>query len=298
MTKAIQARSWVLPVEGGRRYSTGKPNFSLFFTRSNVSFNSRAVLATIPDGFGDGEFALELRIRPSQAGGSIDVGSTTSTKNDRWSSDNVTRYSGAEWWTLGNFLLDGHRNAGNSSGSFDLQLYDSGRLRWLFADSAADARPGDLHAVQGGPRLLDGSWHRAVCVRRWDGSSGAVLELWIDGELVDSESSTARTNMASNYWDAWTGFPVGERNWMLGVEKISALGGNRWERYMGLVDDVRFYGRAPSEGELESQSISSGLIAAYSCDEGVGVEVAASPSGPSMSLANATPDIWSPEGAP
>lgn len=298
MTKHIQARTWGLPVVDGRRYSSGVPNFSLFFPRSNVSFNSRGVLAALPNGFGDGEFAFELSIRPSVVGGAIDLGSTASVKNDRWSNDDTTRYSSEYWWTLGNFLLDGHRNAGNWSGSFNLQLYDGGRVRWLFADAAASGRIGNLHAVQGGPQLLDGQWHRIICVRRWDGGSGAILELWVDGELAGTEASTARTNMATTYWDSWTDYPVGGRNWMFAVEKISALGGERWERYMGLIDNIRFYGRAPTESELENEVITSGMLADYGCNEGLGTVVGDALDGANITLENATGDVWSSDGAP
>lgn len=253
-----------------------------------------ARLDTLPSAFGTGEFALELWLKATTAG--IAVGSTVSVKTNRWSSDNVTPYSDPFWLYYGNFILDGHNNGAGTvqNGTFSLQTYNSGRIRWTFSDgAAADARVGDCHAVQGTTSIFDDLWHSIVCVRRWDGGSGAVLELWIDGVLEGTETTSARTNMHT-YWSnmAAVGYPVGERNWMFGAEKIAANGGSEWEHYMGLIDRVRFYDRAPTSTELSNGVITSGLVAGYEFSEGAGASVADSQGGASMALVDSDQYQW------
>lgn len=257
---------------------------------------AHARLDTIPDGFGDAEFAFEIWIKPTQG---LTVASTAATKVNRWSSDASTIYtSGADWWYLGNFLLDGHNNSDFSEGTFSLQLTASGRVQWTFGDgAAAAARTGEVHGTRSDTAILTDAWHQIIAVRRWDGGSGAILELWVNGVLEDTETTTARTNMAT-IWDSWTGYPANQQNWFFGAEKISALGGTEWEHYMGLIDEIRFYNRAPTTGELEAGEITSGLLADYDFDEGSGTSVAGD-GGASMTLVDADQYQWvTDDGAP
>lgn len=244
-----------------------------------------ARLNTLPNGFGDGEFAFEMWVKATQG---ITVASTASVKTSRWSSDNATIYGASDWWFLGNFIVDGHNNGTYENGTFSLQVTNSGRVQWTFGDgTAAGARTGDLHGLRGTTAILDDVWHHIVCVRRWDGGSGAILELWVDGVMEDSETSTARTNMATSYWDSWSGYPVNQDNWFFGAEKQAGLGSIEWEHWMGLMDEIRFYSRAPTTGELEAENITSGLVARYAFDEGSGTTVADSQGGASMTLVDA-----------
>ncbi|MBB6091664.1 hypothetical protein HNQ60_000510 [Povalibacter uvarum] len=204
---------------------------------------------TIPAGFGTGEFTLEIWLRPDS---SLPVGSTDSGTNQlrNWSNANPTPYSSSSWWYAGNFLLDGHNNTSYSSGTFSLQFFNGGRLRWLFGDGApADARSGDLHAVQNasGASLLDGQWHQVTLVRRQSGS-GATLEMWIDGALSDTETTSEMTDMRQ-WWNNWTGFP--QAGWIWGAEKQAALGQiTQYEDYKGNIDELRFWSIAKSSTDI------------------------------------------------
>lgn len=168
-------------------------------------------------------------------------------------------YSSGSWWFDGNFLLDGHNNnacCGFSDGTFSLQFYGGGRVRWLFGDGMS-AGPGGVWSIgafpaTNTPTLLDGEWHQLTLVRRWSGTSDADLELWIDGALVDSETSTVRTDMTF-WWDTWPGFGA-QAGWFWGTEKQAAIGVlSQYEDYKGLVDEVRFWSRAKSAAEIAQE---------------------------------------------
>lgn len=216
-------------------------------------------ITTIPNGFGDGEFTLKVVITPSQVS---TVGDTENSPGVRenWADETAEPYTSAEWWFLGNFLLDGHNNSASAfeDGTFSLQVYNSGYVRWTFGDgTAAGARTGDLHGIQNssGTNILDGNRHVIHCVRRWSNSpaNSADLELYVDGTLQDTENSTSRTNMATTYWDSWTGFPAAQTGWFFGAEKQAAIGDlNDYADYKGLVEEVTFYDGALSSGDISN----------------------------------------------
>lgn len=290
--------SQLLRIGGGVGANAVTPGALRFVPTGSAENFDYGVLATLPDGFGDGEFAFEIWVRPTQSGQTvnsltIDTGSTASVKEARWSSDSSTIYGAADWWFLGNFLLDGHNNNAVYDGTCSIQLTATGRAQWTFGDgAAANARTGDVHGMRGTTNLLDGAWHSIICVRRWDGGTGSELELWVDGVMEDSETSTARTDMAATYWDSWTGYPTNQQNWMFGAEKQAALNLGDWEDYMGLVDKISFYNRAPTTGELAAENITSGLVGRYNCSEGTGTTVGDSEGGASISLVNPHASVW------
>jgi len=211
----------------------------------------------IPAGFGSGEFTFEIWLKPNNSYPVGSVNEGTSAQLTNWSNVDAQPYSSSSWWWRGNFLLDGHNNNSFQDGTFSLQFYGGGRVRWDFGDGQ-NAGPGGHWSVQAYPAssvpsLLDGQWHQVSCVRRWDGGSGAILELWVDGELIATESTPARTNMAATYWDGWTGFPSNGIGWYYGTEKQAAVGVlPQYEDYKGLVDEMRFWSRAKSTGELQN----------------------------------------------
>jgi hypothetical protein len=240
-------------------------------------------IALAPE-FGVGEFTLELWIRPDT---SFPVGSTrpegSAAQRTNWTAADVAPYSASDWWYEGNFLLDGHNNANFSAGTFSLQFYGGGRVRWLFGDGD-DPGPGGLwsvgaHPAATGPSVLDGNWHQVTLVRRWSGTSDARLEMWIDGVLVDTETSSVRTDMRQ-WWNAWSGFPAGQEGWFWGAEKQAAIDVlSQYEDYKGLLDEVRLWSRAKTAGEIASDyaravaGTEPGLAGAYSFDEGTGASV-------------------------
>lgn len=198
-----------------------------------------------------GEFTFELWIKPDN---SYPFGATedsTAGQLLNWTSQPLDPKpsDGGGWWYKGNFLLDGHANAGNGEGTFSLQLYSSGRMRWHFVDA------GGYWGIQGAnvmtaPSVVDGNWHQVTLVRRWSGMTDADLELWVDGALVATVTSFVRTNMR-NYWDTWAGFATDNEGWFWATEKLTAIGFfDQYEDYKGLVDEVRFWNRAKTATEI------------------------------------------------
>jgi hypothetical protein len=142
-------------------------------------------------------------------------------------------------------------------------------------------------------------------VRRWHGVEDAWLELWVDGQLIDSETTRRRTDMRA-YWDAWAGFPAGQQGWFWGAEKQAAIGVlAQYEDYKGLLDEVRFWSRAKSTQEITggwrapAPPGSPGLVGLYRFDEGSGTSTCSSVA-PSAchTLLNMRPGYWSSGDAP
>lgn len=201
----------------------------------------------LPPRFGEGEFTMEFSILLD---GSYPVGSCSGARLMNWCSEDPQPFSSYDWWFRGNFLLDGHKNNDTANGSFSLQIYGGGRLRWLMGD-------GQLRAVQAWPAsstdsLLDGRWHKVTLVRRYDDDGGASLEMYIDGELIDS-SAASQVNMRP-WWNNWSGFPNGQEGWFWGIEKQVATGAiSNYEDFKGLLDDRKFYDRAKSASEIAGE---------------------------------------------
>ena len=259
----------------------------------------------IPAGFGDAEFTLEVWILPDD---SFPKG-PTGGGGDRltnWSTEDNMPYGAGDWWYDGNFLLDGHNNSsGFADGTFSLQFYGGGRVRWLFGDGE-NAGPGGHWSVgafpaTSGPDLLDGNWHLVAAVRRFTGASGSDLELWIDGVLIDTETSPARTNMRQ-WFDGWAGFPGQQEGWFWGAEKQAAVGVlSQYEDYKGLLGEVRFWSIARSTADLMASSATAitgnetGLVGRFTFSEGMGTSTCDSLA-PTlcMDLVRMKPGYWAP----
>lgn len=260
----------------------------------------------IPAGFGEGEFTFECWIRPDD---SFPIGPTTPgtpAQRINWSDADNEPYSSGSWWFEGNFLLDGHNNASFTDGTFSLQFYGGGRVRWLFGDGSI-AGEGGVRSIgafpaSGAPSLLDGDWHQLTLVRRWVGADQAQLELWIDGVLADDQLSPLRTDMRQ-WWSSWPGFPGGQEGWFWGVEKQAAIGVlSQYEDYKGLLDEVRFWSRAKTPMEIANEfadpvnGSEPGLVGYYPFSEGQGVVTVNNlTGGQAMDLFNGGNLIWSDE---
>lgn len=230
-------------------------NRGIRFVENAAADHEYAVHTVLPTNFGSGEFTLKVVITPSQVS-TIGQTATGAGRVENWSNENATLYGAADWWFLGNFLLDGHNNASFEDGTCSLQVFNSGRVRWTFGDgAAAGARTGDLHGIQNptGVNILDGGRHIIHCVREFTGASDSTLRLYVDGVEQDTETSTARTNMYTTYWQNWTGFPVGgaQNGWFWGAEKQAALG-DTYADYKGLLEEVAFYSDALSAAEVSA----------------------------------------------
>ncbi len=230
-------------VDGGR---------SLGFVETLDERDDFGVLGSIPAAVGAGEFTVELWLRPDDRFPFGPTGGGDQRTN--WSSEDEPIYDDGDWWFRGNFLIDGHNNRDFSRGTFSLQFYGSGRLRWLFGDRGS-VPPGGVWAVQGdvtanAPNLVDGAWHHVALVRRFAGAAGADLEMWIDGQLIDTETSDVRTDM-NEFWSDWSEFPDGQPGWFFGAEKQAAIDVlAAYEDYKGLVSDFRALSLARSPARL------------------------------------------------
>jgi pimeloyl-ACP methyl ester carboxylesterase len=296
--------------------STGSSLRFLANAPREYDFGDQRVL---PPTFGEGEFTFEFWIKPDI---SFPVGPTTRGSRGQltnWSTSDDEPYSSPGWWYGGNWLLDGHtRPHGYDSydtreGTFSLQLYGGGRLRWTFADSGENMPRGMVWAVQAypasaTPSLLDGNWHHVACVRRWVGESEAQLELWINGELIDATVIPQRVNMRQ-FWDE---LPHPENpdfvgGWAWGSEVMVAWNHEftQYEDYKGLLDDVRFWDRAKTTEELATtwrhpvRGTEPGLVGWFPFDEGEGT-VAHDRLDPTrtIDLRRSRPESWSREQAP
>lgn len=255
---------------------------SLTFIENAVNSYEYGGMSSVPDGFGDGEFTLTIFFK-CLSNGTYALGDTSAgglAQRQRWSSANPTIYSSADWWYYGNFLLDGHNNATFQNGTFSVQIA-AGRPRWTFGDgAAAAARSGSLHAVQSTATetVLDNRWHQLDLVRRWTGGSSADLELWLDGTLQDTETSTSRTNMATTYWDSWGSLTV-NNGWMWGAEKQAGLNTiSQWEDFKGQLGEIRFWSAALSTATLGDpfkavSGTEANLVGLYTFGEGSGTTI-------------------------
>jgi hypothetical protein len=223
----------------------------------------RAILTSFPTGFGSGEFTFEIWVKLDNRA-AYETGLCGAGGNPRlnWCSENAQRYAYNCWWCNGNFLIDGVNFDGVTKGTFALQMYDGGRVRWLIGDDNPNApRFDDFWSVGNSPTatnpsLLDGQWHSIAVVRRFVATSASDLELWIDGVLIDTVRSNARANLAT-YWEGYAdGFLQGNlySGWFFLAEKQAVNVANFvLEDYKGLIDEVRFWNRAKTASELSTQ---------------------------------------------
>lgn len=282
---------------------------SLGYTVNAQNEHDYGQQTVIPPGFGEAELTLELWIKPDDR---FPVGPTSGGTEQltNWSDADNAPYATGTWWYDGNFLLDGHNNgSGFALGTFSLQFYGGGRVRWLFGDGV-DAGPGGHWSVgaypaTSTPSLLDGAWHQLTLVRRFVGQTDADLELWIDGALVATETSSARTDMRQ-WFDGWSGFPSGQEGWFWGAEKQAAIGAlSQYEDYKGLVAELRFWSIAKSAADIGSTFASAirgdepGLVGWFPMNEGSG-DTACDVLDPTrcITLFQMKPGHWNDEGPP
>lgn len=273
----------------------------------------------LPPAFGAGEFTLEFWIKPDN---SFPVGDTdrgTIGQLTNWSEIDFRPYSRPDWWYEGNWLLDGHSRprgfspADTREGTFSLQFYGGGRLRWMFADDADVVPVGKVWAVQAQPArstasLLDGKWHAVACVRRWTDDGKGKLELWIDGKLIAVQKIPQRVNMR-RFWDSLP-HPDNPKNlggWSWGSEVMTSWDYyfTQYEDYKGLLDELRFWDRAKSEDELKTgwsdavKGNEKGLVGYFPMNEGAGETLRDNlDKSRVITLHKAAKESWSAENAP
>jgi hypothetical protein len=231
-------------------------NGSILFVSNAESDNEYGRIATVPANFGAGEFAITFWLQLTTGTASAFTSGTSQERTD-WDTTDTAPYDASDWWFRGNFCMDGHNNNGSAfyDGTLSLQLVDSGKPRWLFGDgAAANARTGDLHAVQDTSlsSLRDGAWHKLGFRRINDGGTGSVLESWLDGAIIATETSSARTNMYTAYWDDFAAQAAAQRGFFFGGEKQACVGVfTQYADYKGRLAEVAFWD-APSDSIMES----------------------------------------------
>ena len=230
------------------------PSGTVRFIENATATHEYGQQLTLPDGFGSEEFTLEFFVRLDNT---YPTGPTSTGTNQliNWFSGDPTPYSSGDWWFDGNFLLDGHNNNDFSAGTFSVQFYGEGRLRWLLGDGGSVPTGGcwavQAHPATNVPTLLDGAWHQVALVRRWTGLTDAQLEVWVDTTLIAQETSDARIDLYNTYWNNWPGFPVNQEGWFWGSEKQAAFGLlPQYEDFKGFLDEIRFWNRPLSTNEL------------------------------------------------
>ena len=256
-----------------------RPIGSIVFSVNGASDNESARITGLPDGFGDGEFTFQVWFRCDDGQSFADC-SVAANQLNSWDNNTPAAYVSAQWWFRGNFLLDGHNNQSSNffDGTFSIQICN-GRVRWTFGDgTAADARVGDIHACQdySSINVVDGNWHRVTCVREFSGGD-SILRLYVDGVEVDNETSTgSQTNMATTYWDSWTGFPAAQQGWYFGAEKQAAIGIlDRYESHYGELSEVSFFSSALPASAIANLPVpllggENNLVGIYRLDEQTG----------------------------
>lgn len=276
-------------------------------------------ISSLPPDFGRGEFAFEIWLKPDARYPVGPVWRAGYNQLKNWSDADPEPYSSDGWWLAGNWLLDGHTRPdgfapGNTrEGTFSLQFYGGGRVRFMFADGADGMPKGMVHAVQAWPAsstpsLLDGKWHHVVAVRRWRAPTGATLELWIDGKRIAATDIPHRTDMR-RFWDklAHPDDPAELGGWSMGAEVMTAwnYAFTQYEDYKGLVDDMRLWGRAPKPSEIaawaggEQRRNREKLLAHFAFDEGVSDHARDTLTpGYVLKLHRTGPHSWSDEDAP
>lgn len=276
---------------------------ALHFVQNAANAHEYARHTVIPGTFGAAEFTLEVWITLQNGpSGACTDGTTAQLAN--WCTADNAPYTSSSWWYEGNFLLDGHNNSSFGDGTFSLQLYGTGRIRWLFGDGAVNEAGGvwsvGAYPSTNTPTLLDQQPHLITAVRRFTGATSSSLELWVDGVLVTSQLSPARPNLRQ-WWNDWAGFPSGQSGWFWGAEKQAAIGVlPQYEDFKGWLHQVRFWSVARSPSEIAaspSAPISagaSGLVGLFDFSEGSGTQACDDLSAACMTVHNATASIWAP----
>jgi len=277
---------------------------------NEISAHDYGQRLALPDTFGEGEFSFQVWIKPDD---SYPVGPAADDILNHWANEDEAPYGSGQWWYRGNFLLDGHNNISSfSEGTFSLQFYGGGRVRWLLGDGTSVLPSGEpllggvlsagVHPADATPSLVNGNWHQLTLVRRWSGADQADLELWIDGALVDTQTSTARTNMRQ-YWDDWAGFGGEQDGWFWGAEKQAAIGVlDQYEDYKGLMAEVRFWDIALTDIESTYadpvDGTEPGLVGHVPWNEGSGQQACDVITGACATLYLTDDTQWVQEGPP
>lgn len=220
-----------------------------------------ATLSPLPTNFGSGEFTWEMDIRFDVATyGPVGTAGNDTQRRNNWSDDARLGNSYSDPHNYRCFFFDMYANDGSQIelGSMALCGFASGRLGWHISDQAPN-QPQNVRCIESatGPVVADGNYHRIICRRRFPDASNSEYTLWIDGVLINSQTSDAQVNMWTTYWQNWVGRPVNQQFMMFGGELVNVLAGQPWGLADCVVRVMSFYNRAKSDAEIAATVLGS-----------------------------------------
>lgn len=287
---------------------------SVFINTNTPGAYQHGRLTATPSTWGSGEFCIGIWFKAtnlSNTGVLSDATVNTAAQRDNWQTATLTPQSGGTFgWTHNNFLIDGFNNTGLGAnvhnGTLALGFHASGRPMWLVGDGApADARTWNLHAISSstGTSCLDGNWHLYELNRSWTGASSALYTSRVDGQVVATETSTARTNMRT-WWNSWSGFS--EAGLYFFAEKLAAVnnsGQPQWSNAKGWMGPLMLWSRSVPDSEAADiyndivTGSESGLVSWYRFNEASGTSAANNQAtGQAISFFNTGSGLWNPDG--
>lgn len=192
---------------------------------------------------GDGEFTIEMWIRPS----------ATDADNGRTGVTEGANYSGVE----GNIILDAHAE---NVGAFIVGL-DDGRL-YLSVNFPG---VGNEQTEIGTTDLRDGLWHHVAVYRA---ASNGLMELFVDG----NREGTVSGPTGDMSYSGSEGVPASQH--VFGKEKYEALGSG----FNGSISEIRFsinrrYNGATYTVPTGPFTTDANTVGLYHCDENTGTSV-------------------------
>jgi hypothetical protein len=168
----------------------------------------------------------------------------------------TSSFSIAAWFassTVGYRNIIRYHDGGGSSGWWGVRYDPDGRLQFLLADASGAPNNQTLTSTD---VVADGAWHHVVAVRD---ASGGQLRLYIDG-------AEAATPIADNGYsvaaDSDTNAAIGAGLW--------GDTGDRWEPWVGEIDEVMLFNRALLEDEIRALANASASGVCTGCNPAPG----------------------------
>lgn len=142
---------------------------------------------------------------------------------------------------------------GATDGTYDkgLGIQSNGKAGFYYFQSPS------ARIASGTSVLTDGNWHHIAVT-----FNGQIMRMYVDGKLEGTQFAHSTFAFASTF--LVLSFAIG-----------SGGGIGTWDRYTGDLDDIRFYSRELSAGDIQalysfSDTLSTGLLIYYKFDEGSG----------------------------
>lgn len=135
---------------------------------------------------------------------------------------------------LGLLIFGGNGPEGHSKGHWSMYLFDGHKFRFCVANVNTPTGNTGPGVITDEPKINDGEWHHIAAVRDEDAKE---IRAYIDGELVGREDDVTRSlNSRPEDVDK-----IRDKIW-LGIHRDSFL--------PGIIDEVRFWGKALSEADV------------------------------------------------